>query len=214
MNLRRIVFSIAFLALVAFVFSNFVYALTWNQVNVDDFGVSGTGLVNSMAVWDGNLYAATDPSVGTEIWEYSGSGTDWTQVNEDGFGDPANGNAVLVVFNDHLYAGVTNGDAGAEVWEYNGSGTDLITGWTLVNTPGFGDLTFQGAISSMAVWDGHLYAGTNGLHSRVWEYSGSGTDWTAVSEEGFGDVSGNQGVPAMIAFGFCSRTTRRRARRR
>jgi hypothetical protein len=82
-------------------------------------------------------------------------------------------------FDGELYVGVGNWTDGAGVWKYSGSGT----GWTQVNTPGFGD-SATADISAMAVYDGKLYAAARNMHTegnieitqaQIWAYDGN--DW-------------------------------------
>ena len=117
-------------------------------------------------------------------------GLDWSQVNKDGFGITVPGDSwevdCMTVFNGKLYASSwdTTGK-GCTVWRY-----DDGTTWTQVNENGFGTGN-NWSLSSLASFDGNLYAGTyNGFdHCQVWRYDG-GTTWTRVNENGFGDSNG------------------------
>jgi len=163
---------------------------TWTQVNEDGFGNAPSGYnrsVESMAIFDGNLYAGTwNDDDGAQVWRYDG-GTTWTQVNDDGFGNmPSGGFSValsMTIFDDELYVGTRNDNTGTEVWRYDGGTT-----WTQVNENGFGNTSNQ-AIWSLVEYDGSLYAGTMNMPQggQVWRYDG-GTTWTQVNESGFGNI--------------------------
>ena len=170
---------------------------SWTRINIDGFGstnnTSHEG--DSVVVFNGKLYVATSTefanNVGTQIWEYSGSGTTWTQINTDGFGSSNHFEANLEVINNKLYAATKNRAAtggettGGQVWEYSGSGTT----WAQINTDGFGDT--NNAHIYITSHNNQLYAGTkNGTTgSEVWQYSGSGTTWAQINTDGFGDVN-------------------------
>ena len=98
----------------------------WEQVSKDGFGNAQNFDVNSMAVFNSDLYVGTGSRyVGCQVWRYDGS--DWEQVNENGFGDPDNvwGVQSMAVFNSDLYVGAGGQRSGCQVWRYDGSDWEL-----------------------------------------------------------------------------------------
>ncbi len=167
----------------------------WTQVASGGFGDAGNIGVFSLEVYDGLLFAGTyNETTGAEVWAYDG--VDWTQVvgqgaagdpTGPGFGDGLNCQAAgdMIVFDGMLYVGTGWGPPGrvAKIWAFDGST------WTQANTDGFGDATNAGS-RALAIYDGRLYAGTNGGTGggQVWRYDGPDpADWTQVAANGFGN---------------------------
>ncbi len=169
---------------------------SWAQVNTDGFG--GTNSANnvgaySMEVFNGKVYAATwasgypsSPGAPTKVWRYDDLPA-WPQVNSDGFSDSSNAEPwAMEVFpgtTPFLFVGVANYPDGAELWRaHNG------VSWLKANIDGFGNVNNK-EISSLAYFDGHLYAATRndttGL--EVWRTDAPANDWTEVNAAaGFG----------------------------
>lgn len=126
---------------------------TWTQSGTDGFGDPDNTDISGLAVFGGDLYAATfNKTQGAQVWRTS-DGTAWTEVAGGGFGDP--GNTIihqLIVSGNELYAGTENDSEGGEIWRTS-DGTD----WTLANTPGFGTGE-QMRIRSFFEFGDHLYA--------------------------------------------------------
>ena len=120
-------------------------------------------------------------------------------MERNGFGD-ANNQAIvsLTKWGDALYAGTVNYVTGGEVWRSTNG-----MSWTQVNPDGFGSAD-QGAVSSMAAFDGWLYAalyGSNGKALQVWRCQVcSGSDWTKVVDAGFGN-SATRGMNGLAVLG-------------
>ncbi len=93
----------------------------WTQVVSDGFQNLNNDGVDSLAVLNNTLYAATVNRVtGMEIWRTT-DGTNWTQLMAGGFGNSNNpsgywGNAVTVL-NKSLYYGTNNSASGGQVWQ-------------------------------------------------------------------------------------------------
>jgi len=147
----------------------------WTQVNADGFGTGGQTSqgINALAVFDGDLYAATeglpDGVVGAEVWRCQVcDGNDWEKVVVNGFGNPNTYElGGLAVHNDQLYFVVGSQVSGTEVWR-SGDGTD----WEQVSAGGFGNPnnigTFLG--NSVVNLGGGLYVGT-------WNEANGGELW-------------------------------------
>jgi len=71
--------------------------------------------------------------------------------------------------------------------------------WTQVNADGFGDVN-NGAISELAVFGNHLYAGTSNYTTgrELWR-SSDGVVWIQVNTDGFGDA-GNSAIGSLGVF--------------
>jgi hypothetical protein len=126
---------------------------TWTQSGADGFGDPNNTDISGLAVFGGDLYAATfNKTEGAQVWRTS-DGTTWTEVAGHGFGEPKNTIIhQLIVFNNELYAGTENDTEGGESWRTS-DGTD----WSLANTPGFGTGE-QMRIRSFFELGGYLYA--------------------------------------------------------
>ena len=166
---------------------------TWNQVNLDGFGVVSNTRVLAGENLNGYLYVGTENSAtGGEIWRCATcDGSDWTQVVSGGFGDSNNTLERIVVFSNTLYATTNNDVTGVEVWK---TSTGVLGSWTQCNTDGFGDNKNTG-LWAVAVFNGHLYVATaqwgaygTGTHTgvEVWRTS-DGVTWSQVNTDGFGD---------------------------
>ena len=134
----------------------------------------------------------------------AGQEASWSLISATaafGFGDRSIDSSAI--YNDELYVGVEDSSNGCEVWKYDGAN------WVQVNTDGFGSKANAYA-SSMAVYDGKLYAGTcknTGTIGytgpfpgcEVWLYDGE-MEWSQVNASGFGDDGKNWGVQCLAVY--------------
>lgn len=177
-------------------------ATGWLRVNPSGFGTAVNSAVNSLADFNGQLYAAaTNYSSGAQVWR-SPDGLTWTAAMTDGFGSLHNGVIDhLIVFNGQLYAGTENATNGGEVWRSaNG------TGWERVVSAGFGDADHAEVIR-LAVFGGKVYASTWSYDptegTEIWRSDiGSPGFWARVVNNGFGDPY-NASAPALEVFRGC-----------
>ncbi len=174
---------------------------TWSQANTDGFGNQKNVEISSLTVFNNNLYAGTKNNQnGAEVWKYN-SGTSWTRIAQSGFGDITNiAVGALFGYGSDLFAGTTNTSAGAEIWRYNSATWTQSVGQspagTLGTGPGFGGGNENPSVSTMAVYNGKLYAGIDaawdtdvwvgpipGLASQAWArlvWYFDGTSWKSV----------------------------------
>ena len=148
--------------------------LAWTEVITDGFDGSGQGIAR-FVVYKDELYASTWGKSGTEVWRTS-DGVHWDIFIDNGLNDAKNSAAIASeVFNGYLYLGVVNdGITGGQVWRTNGITT------TAIITNGFG-ITENQAISSLAMFQHMLYAGTYNLNGvQVWQ-SSNGITWQKIN---------------------------------
>jgi Tol biopolymer transport system component len=160
---------------------------SWTQVAPDGSGL--TGNVTGLAVYDGELYAAVEPTfesgASVQVWR-SSNGSDWTTVINDGFGSGQNVSVGgFAQFGGYLYLGTRNDTTGAQLWR-----TLDGTNWQQVVGNGFGDLN-NVKIEALLAYNGLLYAATNNssMGLQIWR-SADGLWWEQVAANGFGN-SGN-----------------------
>ena len=140
--------------------------MTWQEIVSDGFGDPNNGIAR-FAVYNGMLYAGTwNGTTGTQIWRTS-SGTYW-----EIFGNGLDPNNIVVgaisteVFDGYLYWGTGNWETGAQLWRTDGITLTQVSSGT------------SPAISSLAAYNGNLYAGVwDDTSTQVWR-SANGTDWT------------------------------------
>jgi hypothetical protein len=179
----------------------------WTAVMTNGFGIAANVGIDHLVEFKSNLYAGTwaDAVNGGEVWR-SGNGLNWTQVISRGFGDPTNGEVYrFAVFSDTLYAGTWSYTTthGTEVWR---SGTGDSGDWTRVVSNGFDGNPANVAVTAMAVFSDHLYAGTENWNSdtqtssgaEIWR-TGDGSAWTQLNTGGFGSI-GNTTISALAGF--------------
>lgn len=115
----------------------------------------------------------------------------------------------LVQFDDLLITCVTGGAKGNINHSLNSSiyaSHSPQTGeWVSINGDGFGSYPDCFCVFSLCVHQGHLYAGTAGLHGFAL-FKGTRTgqlsfDWELIVDRGAGRGSLNQGIAAMCSFG-------------
>ncbi|NPV60889.1 MAG: hypothetical protein HPY75_14660 [Actinobacteria bacterium] len=162
-------------------------------------GFGGENDVHALACAQGRLYAGTGgyPD-GAAVWAYDGSGAGssaWTKVSPQGFGDENQAVSSMAVYNGSLFVATLN-RGGCEVWAYDG------LRWDRVAEGGFGD-EVNVSVSSMTVFGGRLYAGTQrspGMPGgcQVWSYDGA--SWRQEVGDGFGSDA-NRTVSAMASSG-------------
>ncbi len=141
---------------------------SWQEIVSDGFGDSNNGIAR-FAVYNGMLYAGTWNGItGTQIWR-TDNGTSWTKFG-DGL-DPTNiavGAISTEEFGGYLYWGLANWDTGAQLWRTDGTTLTQVTQGT------------SAAISSLAAFDGSLFAGVwDETSTQVWR-SANGSDWTQM----------------------------------
>ena len=169
----------------------------WEQVIVPGFGdVANQAVVRMRSVGE-YLYVGTwNNRTGGQLWRarQPDASSDWEQITADGFGNPANLTLCSIrPFGDWLYVGLFNPSQGEEVWRSRDG-----TRGSFVKSFDEG-LGIRGATdaSSLLVWNGHLYLGTESAQPPypgcdVWRTAGpneSGEEiWTRVAEAGFGDT--------------------------
>jgi hypothetical protein len=149
---------------------------TWTEDITNGFDGTGQGIARFM-VYGGKLYASTwNGTTGTEVWRTS-NGTDWEIFIDEGLSNNPQNSAAITseIFNGYLYMGVVNESlTGGQLWRTNGITT------TAIITDGFG-ITQNQAISSLAMFNHILYAGTyNTQGVQVWK-SQNGSDWQKIN---------------------------------
>ena len=120
------------------------------------------------------LYASTWTDQGTKLWRTT-NGDDWIQFGLAGFdGTTANGGAISSeIYNEKLYWGLGNWSTGAQLWYTDGNKL------TQVINDGFETIENE-AVSSLAAFDGKLYAGLlSDSNIEVWR-SDNDVDWEMV----------------------------------
>lgn len=169
--------------------------VVWTEVEtlIDDVNNQA---VTCMTVHDGQLFAGTENAGGGQIWR-TANGTSWLPVISVGFGSPANiAVASLQGYGTRLYAGTYRDSAllnePGELWW-----SEDLSEWRSAVAPGFGD-SYNIAIASLAVFDGHLFAGTSQLNPilgngcEVWRWNGA--IWQLVGNAGFGSALSTSAV--------------------
>ncbi|MEW6554889.1 MAG: hypothetical protein AB1384_11455 [Actinomycetota bacterium] len=204
----RVIIALVALACPTFLHAETAAAFGWTRTAVGGFGGAANTAAGAMAEYEGRIYAGTYNARGCQVW--STSGISWTQEvggggagtpTGPGFGNAGNVNvSSLAVYGSRLYAGVRNPGQGCQVWSYDGEGWTQEVGGGGAGTPtgpGFGD-SGNNDVTSMAVMEGLLYAGTyNAGGCQVWSYDG--TAWKRVAEGGFGDAD-NLGATSMAVY--------------
>lgn len=171
---------------------------SWAPVIEPGYGDADNQAVIRMRSVGDYLYVGTwNNTTGGQLWRSTapeGDGS-WEAVMQNGFGNPANlAVGSIQPFGNLLYVGMFNPSQGEEMWRSAGGGNP----GTFVKSFDKG-LGIAGATdaSSLLVWDGHLYLGTESAQPPfpgcdVWRTAGpnaSGEEiWTRVGEAGFGDT--------------------------
>jgi uncharacterized protein YjiK len=179
----------------------------WRQVNINGFGDRMGAWIGSMKSYQGLLYAGGNGSNGAFLWRTTPQGA-WSAVTTDGFGDPTNLEIdALAEFNDQLYAATftwvcddancsTGHTTGPQIWRSAGGAT-----WQNV-TPIGGIGSGYRYVTSLAVFDGQLYAGLNDDETHgaeIWR-TVDGLSWTRVVENGFASDVYNTTVLSMAVY--------------
>lgn len=170
----------------------------WVQINMDGFGSAETNGVNSLEIFDGQLYAGASSWVnGCQVWRMDAEG--WTPVTELGYTSTLTNTNLgvpdLFVFDNHLYAGTGWGTQG-QIWRSPDGNT-----WEPVVENGFGNPENTG-ISAFTIYSDTLYASTmnNNQGLEIWSIpTGDELSWTPVITAGFGYTS-NINVTDFIQF--------------
>jgi hypothetical protein len=153
--------------------------LNWEFVTTDGFG-NGDGIAR-FAVFQDDLYASTWTDE-TEIWRTS-DGIQWQLFAELGGESSGNTGAIASeLFDGYLYWGVGNWMSGAQIWRTDGVTLEAVI------ADGFGTVD-NTVVSSLAAFQGQLYAGLwNAQGVQVWR-SSNGSDWEQVGGLGHPDIS-------------------------
>lgn len=150
-------------------------------------GTAAIASISAMAVYNGNVYVGTyrDGVGSAEVYRYEGYNSTWTRVSQTTPGTLASGGtatigsvSAMTVFDGRLYAGTSKMNA-AEIYRYDGGTT-----WTRVSNPTAGTIgtaTAQDGVSSLAVYQGRLYAGTREPNAaRLIRWDG-GLNWNVIN---------------------------------
>lgn len=164
----------------------------WTNITGEGFEnittIGELGSTDIMTIYNGLPCFGGMLELGAAVLCYSGASNVWNQINLAGFGSGDMYVRKLVVFNNALYASSAS-ILGARVWKYGGSGTN----WTQINLNNFGQEVSEGEImffwlSYMAEYNGSLYAASyHQSGTKLWKYSGSGTNWSAIDVTGVGN---------------------------
>ena len=170
---------------------------TWTPVIEPGYGDTDNQAVIRMRSVGDYLYVGTwNNLTGGQLWRSSTpeTGEGWEAIMQDGFGNPANlAVGSIRPFGEFLYVGMFNPSQGQEMWR-SAEGGDP---GTFVKSFDRG-LGIEGATdaSSLLVWNGHLYLGTESAQPPypgcdVWRTAGPDEfgeeTWTRAGEAGFGD---------------------------
>ena len=150
------------------------------------FGLAVDGL--------GRIFVADTGNARIQVFDASGAylTTVGGEYN-DGSGDLKNPNGVEIDAKGNLYIA----DTGNHRIQKFAPG---VPGWRQVNLNGFGDRQ-NGSITSLATYNGELYAGTLKLDTtgaQLWRSSDSLT-WTSLMTDGFGNPE-NTGIDHLLEF--------------
>lgn len=148
---------------------------------------TGIASISASVVYNGSLYVGTWNANNAEVYRYNGTTGSWTAINTtagtfDNVTTAVDAVTSMAVYNGYLYIGTTESNK-AEVFRYNG-GTGaavftLVTQSTAGTVANGGTASIDG-ISSMAVFQGKLYIGTNEpTKAETYLYDG-GTTWTML----------------------------------
>ncbi len=171
----------------------------WERVASGGFGDASNIGIDRLVEFNGQLYASTwvGDNSGGQIWRSpTGNMNTWSQVAQGGLGSTNNSEFMtLTPFDGYLYAGTlvaNTGIHGAEVWR---SSTGDSGSWIRVASNGFDNDPNNGAILSMRVFAGALYAATaNSVGGgEIWR-TGEGMQWTQVNAGGFGSAGNTQTI--------------------
>jgi len=165
---------------------------TWEQVVEGGFGDIERLMVNAMAEFQGELYAAAyHPVSGGELWR-SPDGETWEAVVGpggrvgSGFGNPKNEQVtVLRTIGPWLFAGVWNTEQGAELWRSaDGVTWDALIGGPSAVAGGFG--TPDTGIIALASFQEQFFVGTGSRaknNAELWVSKDWGTTWEPIAGE-------------------------------
>jgi hypothetical protein len=157
----------------------------WTNVVEGGFGNSTYLGVSSMAVFNDNLYIATDAWDDVfQIWRSpTGDKGSWIQVATDSLGCPSNQAAFLIPFENKLILMATMWSLGYTTFPVCIWYTEDGVKWTSVTTNGF-DKYQAVAPSQLAIFKDYLYVGVNAIGSNIWR-SKNGITWAPVTTNGF-----------------------------
>ncbi|MDB5164182.1 MAG: putative secreted protein containing fibronectin type protein [Candidatus Saccharibacteria bacterium] len=162
---------------------------TWSKVGGDGVNSSWADLtyesVQSLAVYNGNLYAGLGISPGdAELWKYDG--TTWSRVGGDGINSSWTNLTYQTVqsqtvYKGKLYVGLGNGsNTLARVWSYDGTNWVAVGGNSINSSWGSGPTE----VDSLVAYNGDLYAGLGSSlatgSTEVWKYNDVSNTWTRI----------------------------------
>jgi hypothetical protein len=156
-------------------------------------GDADNEIVQSMAVYNGKLYASTlNEATGTEVWSFDGA--TWAQDNSDGYDSTSDNTSTgtLTSFNGALYASTWN-VAGVEIWKTIGGGA---MNWAPVSIGGFGSAATNLSYGSI-VFKNKLYIGTIADSAKVYR-TANGVSFEQVNTDGFGYADNDITVFAVL----------------
>lgn len=176
----------------------------WENITNDAFATIRTlgeiGTTDTMTIYNGlPCFGGTAELFTAVAYCYSGTGTTWNQINQNSFGSNDLYIRMMTTFGGSLYATSASVD-GAKVWKYSGVGTD----WSQVNVNNFGQPVEGGYLwlSFLAEYNGALYASSymEDVGTRMWRYSGTGTDWSPAPVTGI-DATPDNFIFVIKSFG-------------
>jgi hypothetical protein len=157
--------------------------------------------VEALAVHAGRLYAGTRNAGGAQVWR-SSDGDHWEVAASNGFGYSSNVSVTaLASYGGALYAAVENNAAlGCEIWyeDWRGWHRSVEDGFAGPSHP----LDSHNlAVTSLAVHDGLLFAGTlnDAYGAQLWFLEGS--QWWPSTRTGLGIGVKNRAVRALASYG-------------
>lgn len=176
------------------------------------FPVSGSSMVGGLVRWDGSSFDAMNYTgmdryvraitrfndtiyAAGQFWSIDQHIAKWNGSSWDSIGRVNNGGAFnLVPFNNELYAvGVFD--------SINNSGGNNIVKWNGASWSNLKDTTFNGIITSMAVFGGEIYIGGNfyNISKNIWKImKWNGTNYVPLS--GGGIVGGGDQIDDMVVY--------------
>lgn len=176
----------------------------WSPVFTNGLGDSANIAIEALREFGGKLYLGTanynpdfTTSNGAQVWR-SGDGAVWEEVTPAGLDANDPEVAAFETFGTHLYLGTwaINETEGGEIWRTSDGSTD----WTKVVDNGNLSVN-NGGVTTFAVHNGRLYAGTyNSAGAEVWASADGATWGPPVASGGFGDEY-NLYISSMKSFG-------------
>ena len=170
----------------------------------DGFGNGNNQSIESLEVFNDNLYAeTTNYTEGASIWRTI-DGATWTQMTSPGFDSAYGANNPIVfdmtTFKGQLYAGTgkwTSTSSAGQIWR-SANGTD----WSLAAAEGLGNPNNAG-FTTFTDFNGMLYAAAlNRIDgAELWRSNtGANGSWQPVTTQGFGSGSAYFIITSLTTF--------------